>query len=507
MDGPQVRLSEGAALPVAGIRLAVAAAGIRYKGRDDVCLIELPRGASTAAVFTRNRFCAAPVVVAREHLAKDPVRYLLINSGNANAGTGDEGLRAARETCRAVGAMVACPMSQILPFSTGVIGEDLPIVAFQRAMPDLAASLQEDAWPLAARAIMTTDTRPKQCSCTLELSAGQVTLTGIAKGSGMIRPDMATMLAFIATDAQVPQPLLQTILERAVQPSFNSITVDGDAVERGLHRPLQYRLQQRLWHLCIGRDERQHGRHIGPDHPGTLGDPGQRHLPRRQLQRAAALLGAGIGGHDRPCGERPGILLQRGGQVRHRALEGHDRQILADHTGGEGQNLAHRAGHHGADRAAGLARRPQPLVAGARICVARVDQQITHGILGQMLARHHHRRCAEAVAREHRRRGCAAGQLDQAHIVPPLVADARRRDGQANTRHRQCGAFAQADLRPIHQLSLPWQCLYFLPEPQGQGSLRPTLRSARTKGCCGSAAMASSSSTTASPPRPVNSSC
>jgi len=228
MDGLQVRLSEGAALPVPGIRLAVAAAGIRYKGRDDVCLIELARGASTAAVFTRNRFCAAPVVVAREHLAKDPVRYLLINSGNANAGTGDEGLRAARETCRAVGAMVACPMSQVLPFSTGVIGEDLPIVAFQRAMPDLAASLQEDAWPLAARAIMTTDTRPKQCSCTVELAAGQVTLTGIAKGSGMIRPDMATMLSFIATDAQVPQPLLQKILERAVQPSFNSITVDGD---------------------------------------------------------------------------------------------------------------------------------------------------------------------------------------------------------------------------------------------------------------------------------------
>jgi glutamate N-acetyltransferase/amino-acid N-acetyltransferase len=213
---------------VPGIRLAVAAAGIRYRGRDDVCLIELRPGSSTAAVFTRNRFCAAPVVVAREHLAKDPARFLLINSGNANAGTGDTGLRAARETCRAVGAMAGCPMSQVLPFSTGVIGEDLPIVAFQRVMPDLVAGLRQDAWPAAARAIMTTDTRPKQCSCTLELSAGRVTITGIAKGSGMIRPDMATLLAFIATDAQVPQPLLQKMLERSVAPSFNSITVDGD---------------------------------------------------------------------------------------------------------------------------------------------------------------------------------------------------------------------------------------------------------------------------------------
>ncbi len=227
-DMTGVALQGGAALPVPGIRLASAAAGIRYSERDDVCLIELPAGATVAAVFTRNLFCAAPVVVAREHLAKDPVRYLLINSGNANAGTGDEGLRAARETCRAVAAMAGCPMSQVLPFSTGVIGEDLPIVPFQRVMPGLLNGLDEDAWEATARAIMTTDTRPKRCSCTVQLSAGQVSLTGMAKGSGMIRPDMATMLAYVATDARVSASLLQEMLEQAVAPSFNSITVDGD---------------------------------------------------------------------------------------------------------------------------------------------------------------------------------------------------------------------------------------------------------------------------------------
>ncbi len=228
MDGPGFRLYPDQARPVPGVRLASAAAGIRYRERDDLCLIALPEGATTAAVFTRNQFCAAPVVVAREHLAHDPARYLLINSGNANAGTGDEGLRAARETCRAVGAMAGCPMSQVLPFSTGVIGEDLPLLPFQRAMPDLVHGLEEDGWARAARAIMTTDTRPKQCSCTVALSGGEVTLTGIAKGSGMIRPDMATMLAYVATDARIPRDALQAMLERAVAPSFNSITVDGD---------------------------------------------------------------------------------------------------------------------------------------------------------------------------------------------------------------------------------------------------------------------------------------
>ncbi len=215
-------------LPVSGLRLSATAAGIRYQDRPDLCLMELAEGSTTAAVFTRNRFCAAPVIVAREHLAKDAPRYLLINAGNANAGTGDEGLRAARETCRAVAAMAGCAMSQVLPFSTGVIGEDLPLTPFQRAVPGLVQELREDAWNEAARAIMTTDTRPKCWSTVVELSAGPVVITGIAKGSGMIRPDMATMLAYVATDARIARDDLQAMLETAVRGSFNSITVDGD---------------------------------------------------------------------------------------------------------------------------------------------------------------------------------------------------------------------------------------------------------------------------------------
>jgi len=213
---------------VAGVRLAVAAAGIRYQGRDDLVLIEMAEGGTAAAVFTRNQFCAAPVVVAREHLARDSTRYLLINSGNANAGTGDEGMRAARETCRAVAAMAGCAMNEVLPFSTGVIGEDLPTAPFQQAVPGLMQGLSADAWERAANAIMTTDTRPKYCSAQVELSGGTVTVTGMSKGSGMIRPDMATMLAYVATDAQVDSGTLQEMLNQAVAPSFNSITVDGD---------------------------------------------------------------------------------------------------------------------------------------------------------------------------------------------------------------------------------------------------------------------------------------
>lgn len=213
---------------VAGVRLSAAAAGIRYKSRDDLLLIELAAGGTCAAVFTRNAFCAAPVTVAREHLAKGPVRYLLINSGNANAGTGVPGLRAARETCRLLAGMAGCAMSQVLPFSTGVIGQDLPVDPFAQAIPGLLSGLDEDNWPCAARAIMTTDTVPKLATRTVALSGGRVTVTGVAKGSGMICPDMATMLAYVATDAAVPAPLLQAMLDAAVARSFNSITVDGD---------------------------------------------------------------------------------------------------------------------------------------------------------------------------------------------------------------------------------------------------------------------------------------
>lgn len=213
---------------VAGIRLATAAAGIRYRGRDDLLLVELADGASCAAVFTRNAFCAAPVTVAREHLETGPIRYLLINAGNANAGTGDNGLRATRETCRLLAGMAGCAMDQILPFSTGVIGEDLPVDPFARAMPGLIAALDEDGWPQAAAAIMTTDTVPKLLSRRLELAGRQITVTGIAKGSGMICPDMATMLAYVATDAAVDRAVLDQMLRRAVDRSFNAITVDGD---------------------------------------------------------------------------------------------------------------------------------------------------------------------------------------------------------------------------------------------------------------------------------------
>jgi len=218
----------GVGLSVSGVRLATAAAGIRYKNRKDVCLIELAQGGTAAGVFTQNKFCAAPVHVAKENLAKDPVRYLIINSGNANAGTGDEGMRAARETCRTVAALAGCPMSQVLPFSTGVIGQDLPILPFQQAMPSLMSELSEDGWEDAARTIMTTDTRPKYCSKQIELDGETITITGIAKGSGMIHPNMATMLGYVATDAKIDQKRLQSMLVKGVDPSFNSITVDGD---------------------------------------------------------------------------------------------------------------------------------------------------------------------------------------------------------------------------------------------------------------------------------------
>ncbi len=213
---------------VPGIRLATAAAGIRYPGRDDLVLIEMVEGGTCAAVFTRNAFCAAPVTVAKEHLAEGPVRYLLINAGNANAGTGDSGLRAARETCRLLAGTAGCAMSQVLPFSTGVIGEDMPVDPFVQSVPALLGGLSADNWPSAAAAIMTTDTVPKLVSRQVELSGVPVTVAGIAKGAGMICPDMATMLAYVATDAAIPQTLLQQMLMDAADLSFNAITVDGD---------------------------------------------------------------------------------------------------------------------------------------------------------------------------------------------------------------------------------------------------------------------------------------
>ncbi len=214
--------------PVSGVRLAASAEGIRYANRDDLALLALAEGSTCAAVFTRNAFCAAPVHLARAHLASAEPRYLLINSGNANAGTGEAGMTAARRTCDLVAQAAGCLPAQVLPFSTGVIGELLPLAPFEVGVPNLLQQLDEEHWPRVARAIMTTDTVPKLVSRQMEIDGATVTVTGMAKGSGMIRPDMATMLAFLATDAKLPRALLQESLERAVFPSFNSISVDGD---------------------------------------------------------------------------------------------------------------------------------------------------------------------------------------------------------------------------------------------------------------------------------------
>ena len=220
-------MTELAFAPVPGVRLGTAAAGIKRPGRDDVLLMEVAPGGSVAAVFTRNAFCAAPVRVARDHLAHAP-RWLLVNSGNANAGTGERGRTDALRSCEAVAALTGGARAQVLPFSTGVIGEYLPVDRIEAALPFALASLDENAWDRAARAIMTTDTRPKLVSRSVEVAGRRVTITGIAKGAGMIHPNMATMLSFIATDANIAQPVLQACLGRVADDTFNCITVDGD---------------------------------------------------------------------------------------------------------------------------------------------------------------------------------------------------------------------------------------------------------------------------------------
>jgi glutamate N-acetyltransferase / amino-acid N-acetyltransferase len=215
-------------LPVAGIRLAAGAAGIRYQGRDDLVLVELASGTRCAAVFTRNAFCAAPVTLAQAHLASVAPRWWLINSGNANAGTGAAGMAAAQASCDAVAETTSSVAEAVLPFSTGVIGEHLPAERIRAALPGLVERLRPDAWPEAARAIMTTDTVPKLVSRRVQCAGVTATITGMAKGSGMICPDMATMLAFITTDLAVDRDLLQHSLRDAVDRSFNAVTVDGD---------------------------------------------------------------------------------------------------------------------------------------------------------------------------------------------------------------------------------------------------------------------------------------
>jgi len=211
--------------PVPGVELGVAMAGVRKASRKDLLVMRLAPGTAVAGVFTQNRFCAAPVIVAKKHLRND-VQALVVNTGNANAGTGDEGVRRALQVCEALASHLGCEPDQILPFSTGVIMEQLPAERIVAALP--RALLHQDDWRSAAEAIMTTDTVPKAYSRKVRLSRGTAVVTGIAKGAGMIRPDMATMLAFIACDARVPQKALQGLLERVAQRSFNCITVDGD---------------------------------------------------------------------------------------------------------------------------------------------------------------------------------------------------------------------------------------------------------------------------------------
>lgn len=213
---------------VKGVRLSATAAGIRKADRLDLVLIELAPGAACSAVFTRNAFCAAPVTVSRAHLAARAPRYLLINAGNANAGTGERGLLDAEACCTAVAAHGGCDAEEVLPFSTGVIGEPLPVERLRGGLGAAFQRLRPDGWDEAALGIMTTDTMPKAVSRRFRLGEATVTLNGIAKGAGMIHPDMATMLCFMATDARVAPALLERCLARAVDDSFHCITIDGD---------------------------------------------------------------------------------------------------------------------------------------------------------------------------------------------------------------------------------------------------------------------------------------
>ncbi len=218
----------GPIYPISGIRLASASAGIRYQGRDDLVLIELDETSSVAGVFTKNKFCAAPVIVARKNLGEASPRYLLINAGNANAGTGQPGMEAALKTTQVVSELMGVSPNQVLPFSTGVIGTVIDVTKISQVLPRLKNALSEQGWLDAARAIMTTDTVPKAVSEKLVIHGKTVHVTGISKGSGMIQPNMATMLAYVGTDMAVDQHTLHSMLIDMTEQSFNAITVDSD---------------------------------------------------------------------------------------------------------------------------------------------------------------------------------------------------------------------------------------------------------------------------------------
>ena len=214
---------------VGGIRIGVAEAGIRKPNRKDLVVVAIAPGANVAGVFTQNRFCAAPVQVCREHLAgTQGIRAIVVNTGNANAGTGADGLARAKHSCAALAALMGLQANQILPFSTGVIMETLPVERIEAGLPAALAALRPDGWMAAAQGIMTTDTLPKAASRQLQIGGRTVTVTGISKGAGMIRPNMATMLGFLATDAVIAPALLQGLVRDAADASFNRITIDGD---------------------------------------------------------------------------------------------------------------------------------------------------------------------------------------------------------------------------------------------------------------------------------------
>jgi glutamate N-acetyltransferase/amino-acid N-acetyltransferase len=216
-------------LSISGVRLGVARAGIRKPGRKDLLLVALDEGSRVAAVFTRNRFAAAPVIVCKQHLAdKDPIRAIVVNTGVANAGTGEAGIENARATCVAAASLLDLENSQVLPLSTGVIMEPLPVERLKASLPACVKDLAAGNWASAAEAIMTTDTVPKAVSRQVVIDGHTITITGISKGSGMIEPNMATMLGIIATDACVGQDVLQYLARRVCRVSFNAITVDGD---------------------------------------------------------------------------------------------------------------------------------------------------------------------------------------------------------------------------------------------------------------------------------------
>ncbi len=213
---------------ITGIKLGSHAAGLRYQGRPDLVLLALSESTHTAVVFTQNRFAAAPVIVAKRHFEQANPAALLINAGQANAGTGEPGIQAAEQCCRLVAGRLGCAPEAVLPFSTGVIGEAPSVDAISSALPECMAAFKEDGWVEAAHGLMTTDTVAKGATRTVDIADTAVTITGIVKGAGMIRPNMATMLAFIASDVDIDPGLLQQSLEKAVEQSFHRITVDGD---------------------------------------------------------------------------------------------------------------------------------------------------------------------------------------------------------------------------------------------------------------------------------------